>query len=104
MAAEENTGDQLKRSTALRLQQLKGQLFEVALVAATLVGIVSLLALFAQIANDAFQPRTASARGISSTSARSSHRQPRSPCMPAGDRRCGRRTPRRSRRCLAGSS
>ena len=60
MATEETTSDQLGRSTALRLQQLKGQLFEVALVAATLVGIVSLLALFAQISSDAFQPGTAS--------------------------------------------
>ncbi len=61
MATEETTSDQLGRSTALRLQQLKGQLFEVALVAATLVGIVSLLVLFAQISNDAFRPATASA-------------------------------------------
>ncbi|WP_280535437.1 phosphate ABC transporter permease PstA [Halopenitus sp. POP-27] len=60
MATEEAPSDQLGGSTALRLQQLKGQLFEVALVAATLVGIVSLLVLFAQISNDAFQPRTAS--------------------------------------------
>lgn len=60
MATEESSSDQLGRSTALRLQQLKGQLFEVALVAATLVGIVSLLVLFAQISNDAFQPGTAS--------------------------------------------
>ena len=61
MATEETTSDQLGRSTALRFQQLKGQLFEVALVAATLVGIVSLLALFAQIGSDAFQPESASA-------------------------------------------
>ncbi|MFC7185817.1 phosphate ABC transporter permease PstA [Halorubrum yunnanense] len=60
MATEETTSDQLGQSTALRIQQLKGQLFEVALVAATLVGIVSLLVLFAQISNDAFRPRTAS--------------------------------------------
>ena len=58
--ATEDTADQLGRSAALRFEQLKGQLFEVALVAATLVGIVSLLALFAQIASDAFQPGSAS--------------------------------------------
>jgi len=61
MATQETTGDQLGRDAALRLQQLKGRLFEVALVAATLVGIVSLLALFAQIGSDAFQPESASA-------------------------------------------
>ncbi|TKX54126.1 phosphate ABC transporter, permease protein PstA, partial [Halorubrum sp. SS7] len=60
MATEDSTGDQLGRSAALRLQQLKGQLFEVALVAATLVGIVSLLVLFAYISVDAFRPGTAS--------------------------------------------
>ncbi|WP_281194539.1 phosphate ABC transporter permease PstA [Halorubrum sp. F4] len=60
MATEESTSDGLGRSTALRLQHLKGRLFEVALVAATLVGIVSLLALFAQISIDAFQPGSAS--------------------------------------------
>ncbi|ELZ33125.1 phosphate ABC transporter permease PstA [Halorubrum tebenquichense] len=60
METEETTSDQLGRSTALRLQQLKGQLFEVALVAATLVGILAVLALFVQISSDAFQPETAS--------------------------------------------
>ena len=60
MATEETTSDQLGQSAELRLQKLKGQVFEVALVAATLVGIVSLLVLFAQISNDAFQPGTAS--------------------------------------------
>lgn len=60
MATEETTSDQLGRSIALRLQHLKGRLFEVALVAATLVGIVSLLALFVQISVDAFKPETAS--------------------------------------------
>lgn len=60
MATEETTSEQLRQSTELRLQQLKGQLFEVALVAATLVGILSLLLLFAYISNDAFQPGTAS--------------------------------------------
>lgn len=60
MATEETTSDQLEQSTRLRLQKLKGRLFEVALVAATLVGIISLLVLFAQISNDAFRPGTAS--------------------------------------------
>ncbi|MGQ3330522.1 phosphate ABC transporter permease PstA [Halorubrum sp. FL23] len=60
MPTEDTISDQLGQSTQLRLQQLKGQLFEVALVAATLVGIVSLLVLFAQISNDAFRPATAS--------------------------------------------
>ncbi len=60
MATDDTISDQLGRSRELRLQQLKGQLFEVALIAATLVGIVSLLVLFAQISNDAFRPGTAS--------------------------------------------
>jgi phosphate transport system permease protein len=60
MATDETTGEQLRRTTGLRLQQLKGQLFEVTLVAATLVGILSLLLLFAYISNDAFRPGTAS--------------------------------------------
>ena len=59
MATDETTGDQLRRTTGLRLQQLKGQLFEVVLVVATLVGILALLVLFAQISNDAFQLGTA---------------------------------------------
>ena len=61
MTTDDTISDQLGRSRSLRLQQLKGQLFEVTLVAATLVGIVSLLVLFAQISNDAFRPATASA-------------------------------------------
>lgn len=60
MATEETTSDQLGQSRALRIQELKGQLFEVTLVAATLVGIVAVLALFVQISSDAFQPTTAS--------------------------------------------
>jgi phosphate transport system permease protein len=60
MATEETPSDELGRTTALRLQKLKGQVFEVTLVAATLVGIVSLLVLFAYISNDAFRPGTAS--------------------------------------------
>jgi phosphate transport system permease protein len=60
MATDDTISDSLGRSTALRLQRLKGQLFEVVLVAATVVGIVSVLVLFAQISNDAFRPATAS--------------------------------------------
>ena len=60
MATEDTAGDQLGRNAALRFEQLKGRLFEAALIAATLVGIVSLLVLFAQISIDAFQPRSAS--------------------------------------------
>lgn len=60
MAADNAAGDELGRSRGLRLQQLKGQLFEAGLVAATLVGIVSLLVLFVYISNDAFQPGAAS--------------------------------------------
>ncbi len=50
------------QSTGLRLARLKGRLFEVVLVGATLVGIASLLILFGYIVFDAFQPQTASAR------------------------------------------
>jgi phosphate transport system permease protein len=58
--ATEETGDQLGQTTRLRLQKLKGQLFEVSLVAATLVGILALLVLFAYISVDAFRPGAAS--------------------------------------------
>jgi phosphate transport system permease protein len=60
MATEETTGEAIGRTRELRLRQLKGRLFEVALAAATLVGILALLVLFAQISSDAFQPETAS--------------------------------------------
>ena len=60
MTTEETLRDQLGQTTRLRLQKLKGRLFEGALVAATLVGIVSLLVLFAYISVDAFRPGTAS--------------------------------------------
>ena len=60
MATEETTGEAIGRTRGLRLRQLKGQLFEVVLAAATLVGILALLVLFAQISNDAFRPETAS--------------------------------------------
>ncbi|MEF8780681.1 MAG: phosphate ABC transporter permease PstA [Haloferacaceae archaeon] len=60
MAVDTETGTELDRGVGLRLARLKGRLFEVALVASTLVGIVSLLVLFGYIAFDAFRPRTAS--------------------------------------------
>ena len=59
MATEGTTGDGIGRTAGLRIRRLKGQLFEVTLVAATLVGILALLVLFGQISNDAFQPGTA---------------------------------------------
>ena len=58
--ATEETDNQFERSRGLRLQQLKGQLFEVTLIAATLVGILAVLALFIQISVDAFHLETAS--------------------------------------------
>ena len=60
--AAEGSLDELREDTGLRLERVKGSLFEVALVGATLVGIVSLLVLFGYIAFDAFQPMTASAQ------------------------------------------
>jgi len=62
MATGGDAAQRLRRTTGLRMEQLKGQLFEMALVGATLVGIVSLLVLFGYIAFDAFRPLTASAR------------------------------------------
>jgi phosphate transport system permease protein len=62
MASESGNVDQFRHATGTRLRRLKGQLFEAALLAATLVGIVSLVVLFGYIAFDAFQPLTASAR------------------------------------------
>jgi len=62
MATETEDADQLRRATGTRLRRLKDQLFEVALLGATLVGIVSLLVLFGYIAFDTFQPLTASAK------------------------------------------
>ncbi|MFC7139981.1 phosphate ABC transporter permease PstA [Halosimplex aquaticum] len=62
MATEDNTSDRLRQTSGLRLEHLKGQLFEAGLVVATLLGIVSLLVLFGYIAFDAFRPLTASAQ------------------------------------------
>lgn len=60
MATDGETVDSLRRSSSVRLERLKGRLFAVALVGATLIGIVSLAVLFGYIAFDAFQPLTAS--------------------------------------------
>ncbi len=60
MATEGENADQLRQATGTQLRRLKDQLFEIALLAATLVGIVSLLVLFGYIAFDAFRPLTAS--------------------------------------------
>ncbi len=60
MASGGASVDRLHGSTDVRLERLKGRLFEIALVAATLVGIVSLVVLFGYIAFDTFQPLTAS--------------------------------------------
>lgn len=61
MAAEDAV-DGFERTSDLRWKRIKGTLFEIGLVAATLVGILSLVVLFGYIAFDAFQPLTASAR------------------------------------------
>jgi phosphate transport system permease protein len=61
MAAETET-EGLGRTSDLRWKRIKGALFEGGLVAATLVGILSLVVLFGYIAFDAFRPMTASAR------------------------------------------
>lgn len=60
--AVEDADDDFGHTSDLRWKRIKGALFEVALVAATLVGILSLLILFGYIAFDAFRPLTASAR------------------------------------------
>lgn len=62
MATDVGTRESLQHSRADRMRELKGRLFEVVLLAATLVGIVSLLILFGYIAFDAFRPLTASTR------------------------------------------
>ncbi|MEF8772385.1 phosphate ABC transporter permease PstA [Halodesulfurarchaeum sp.] len=62
MALEQDSGDQLRDASGTRLRRLKGRLFEVALLGATLVGILSLVVLFGYISFDAFQPLTASIR------------------------------------------
>jgi len=48
--------ESLSGGRTLTIQRLKGRIFEVVLVAATLLGIVSLLVLFAQISIDAIGP------------------------------------------------
>ena len=62
MATEDTTVGGLGEASDLRLKRLKGVLFEVGLVAATLVGILSLVVLFGYIAFDAVRPLTASTR------------------------------------------
>jgi len=62
MATESEDVDKLRRASGTRRRQLKGRLFEAALLGATLVGIVSLLVLFGYTAFDAFRPLTASAQ------------------------------------------
>jgi phosphate transport system permease protein len=63
MAADTDTDSfgGLGRSRDVRFRQFKGRLFEGALLAATLLGIVSLVVLFGYIAFDAFRPLSASA-------------------------------------------
>ncbi len=62
MALEHEPGDQLRDASGTRLRRLKGQLFEAALLGATLVGIISLVVLFGYISFDAFRPLSASTR------------------------------------------
>lgn len=60
MAADEKFRSDLSGSRALRLVRFKGRVFEMALIGATLLGIVALLALFVQISVDAIGPFAAS--------------------------------------------
>ncbi|MGM0397419.1 MAG: phosphate ABC transporter permease PstA [Halobacteriota archaeon] len=60
MAANTDQPKDFTGDAALRLARLKGRLFEVGLVGATLVGILSLLVLFVQISIDAIGPFAAS--------------------------------------------
>lgn len=60
MATEDFTTGDLTQTDDLRRKRITGTLFEVALIGATLLGILSLLVLFGYIAFDAFQPLTAS--------------------------------------------
>ena len=62
MAVERESGDELAQDGRLRRARLKGWLFEGALLVSTLIGIVSLLVLFAEITFDAIHPLTASAQ------------------------------------------
>lgn len=59
--AGETADRRLQESSRLRLERLKGALFEAVLLGSTLLGLVALLVLFGYIAFDAFRPRTASA-------------------------------------------
>ncbi|MFW5919531.1 MAG: phosphate ABC transporter permease PstA [Halanaeroarchaeum sp.] len=60
MAADDGQVGDLSGTRALRFVRFKGRAFEVTLIAATLVGILSLLALFVQISVDAIGPFAAS--------------------------------------------
>lgn len=60
MATDTESESGFSPDDGLRFAELKGKLFEVVLVGATLIGIVSLLVLFGYIANDTFRPTTAS--------------------------------------------
>jgi phosphate transport system permease protein len=60
MATKQDTVEQIQRDTGFG--HLKGRLFEISLIGAILIGIVSLLVLFGYIAFDAFRPLTASAQ------------------------------------------
>lgn len=60
MATKQDTVEQIQRDTGFG--HLKGRLFEISLIGAILIGIVSLLVLFGYIASDAFRPLTASAQ------------------------------------------
>ncbi|PSQ10974.1 phosphate ABC transporter, permease protein PstA, partial [Halobacteriales archaeon QS_5_70_15] len=62
MAVERESGGELGQDGRLRRARLKGRLFEAVLFVSTLIGIISLLVLFAYIAFDAIQPLTASAQ------------------------------------------
>lgn len=62
MAAEGDSVDQLRRHSGGRIRNLQGRVFELVLLAGTLLGIVSLLGLFGYIAFDAIRPLSASAQ------------------------------------------
>lgn len=62
MATGTDTTDPLAQTGGTRFRRLRGLVFEAGLLAATLVGLLSLLVLFGYIAFDAFRPLTASAR------------------------------------------
>jgi phosphate transport system permease protein len=62
MTTEQESTTTFRQDGQLRFARLKGRLFEFFLIAATLVGIVSVIVLFGYISFDAFQPLTASAQ------------------------------------------